>query len=344
MRGARVYSKIDLRTAYHQLRVRETDIPKTAFRTRYGHFEFTVIPFRLKNVPAAFIDHMHRVFQPYLDHFFILFVNDILIYSQSEREHEDHLRIVLQLLRDHQLYAKFSKCKFWLTEVRCLGYVVSASGVSVDPEKVEAVMSWERPKSVFEIRSFLGLAGYYRRFIEDFSRLAAPMMRLTQKEVKFDWDDRFEEAFQELKRRLTLVPILIVSERGQGYTVYCDASRAGLGCVLMQSGRIVAYGSRQLKNHEQNYPTHDMELAVVVFALKIWRRYLYGEQFEIYSDHKSLMYIFTQRDLNMRQRRWMKFLKNYEFTLHYHPGKENVVVNALSQKSWGALASIASQE
>ena len=147
-----------------------------------------------------------------------------------------------------------------------------------------------------------------------------------------------------MKRRLTSVPILIVSERGQGYTVYCDASRAGLGCVLMQSGRIVAFGSRQLKNHEQNYPTHDMELAVVVFALKIWCRYLYGEQFEMYSDHKSLKYIFTQRDLNMRQRRWMKFLKNYEFTLHYHSGKENVVVNALSQKSWGALASIASQE
>ena len=195
LRGARVYSKIDLRTAYHQLRVRETDIPKTAFRTRYGHFEFTVIPFGLTNAPAAFMDHMHRVFQPYLDQFFVVFLNDILIYSQSEREHEDHLRIVLQLLRDHQLYAKFSKCKFWLTEVRCLGYVVSASGVSVDPEKVEAVMSWERPKSVFEIRSFLGLAGYYRRFIEDFSRLVAPMMRLTQKEAKFDWDDRFEEAF-----------------------------------------------------------------------------------------------------------------------------------------------------
>ena len=146
---------------------------------------------------------------------------------------------------------------------------MSASSVSVDPDKVEVVMSWERPKSVFEIRSFLGLDGYYRRFIEDFSRLAAPMTRLTWKEVKFDWDDRCEEAFQELKRRLTSAPILIVSDRGQGYTVYCDASRAGLGCVLMQFGRVVAYGSCQLKNHEQNYPTHDMELAVVVIALKI---------------------------------------------------------------------------
>ena len=160
LRGARVYSKIDLRTGYHQLRVREIDIPKTTFRTRYGHFEFTVIPFGLTNAPTAFMDLMHRVFQPYLDQFVVVFVDDILIYSQSEWEHEYHLRIVLPLLRNYQLYAKFSKCEFWLTEVRFLGHVVSASGVSVDLEKVEAVMSWERPKSVFEIRSFLGLAGY----------------------------------------------------------------------------------------------------------------------------------------------------------------------------------------
>ena len=189
LREARVYFKIDLRTGYNQLRVRETDIPKTAFRTHYGHFQFTVMPFGLMNAPIAFMDLMHRVFQPYLDQFVVVFVDNILIYSQSEWEHEYHLRIVLQLLRDHQLYAKFSKCEFWLTEVRFLGHVVSASGVSVDPEKVEAVMSWERPKSVFEIHSFLGLAGYYRRFIEDFSRLAAPMTKLTRKEVKFDWDD-----------------------------------------------------------------------------------------------------------------------------------------------------------
>ena len=161
------------------------------------------MPFGLTNAPVAFMDLMNKVFQPYIDQFVVVFVDDILIYSQSEWEHEYHLRIVLQLLRDHQLYAKFSKFEFWLTEVRFLGHVVSESGVSIDLEKVEAVMSWERPKSVVEIRSFLGLAGYYRRFIEDFSRLAAPMMRLTRKQVKFDWDDRCEEAFQELKRRLT---------------------------------------------------------------------------------------------------------------------------------------------
>ena len=235
------------------------------------------MPFRLTNAPAAFMDLMDRVFQPYLDQFVVVFVDDILIYSQSEDEHEDHLRIVLQALRDHQLYAKFSKCEFWLTEVKFLGHVVSALGVSVDLEKVEAVMSWERPKSVFEIRSFLGLTGYYRRFIEDFSRLAAPMTRLTRKGVKFEWDDLCKKAFQELKRRLTSATIPIVPKHGQRYTVYCDASKDGSGCVLMQSGKVVAYGSRHLKNHEQNYPTHDSELVAKVFALKIWRHYLYGE-------------------------------------------------------------------
>ena len=188
------------------------------------------------------------------------------------------------------------------------------------------------------------MAGYYRRFIKDFSRIAAPMTRLIRKEVKFDWDDRYEEAFQELKGRLTSAPILIVSDRGQGYIVYCDASRTILGCVLMQSGRVVAYGSRQLKNHKQNYPTHDMDLAAVVFALKIWPHYLYGEEFEVYSYHKSLKYIFTQRDLNMRHHRWMEFLKDYDFTLDYHPSKANVVADALSRKSRGALASIASRK
>ena len=195
MRRARVYSKINLRIGYNQLRVREANIPKTAFKTRYWHFKFTVMPFGLTNAQTAFMGLMNRVFQPYLDQFVVVFVDDILIYSQSEVEHEDHLRIVLQLLRDHQLYAKFSKYEVWLAEVGFLGHVVSASGMSVDPGKVEAVMSWERPKSAFEICSFLGLARYYKSFIEDFSRLAAPMTRLTRKEVKFVWDDSCERAF-----------------------------------------------------------------------------------------------------------------------------------------------------
>ena len=187
--------------------------------------------------------------------------------------------------------AKFSKCEFWFTEVRFLGHVVSASGVSMDLEKVEAIMCWERPKSVFKIRSFLGFARYYRRFIEDFSKLAAPMTRLTQKEVKFEWNDPCEKTFQELKRRRTSAPILIVPEQGQRYKVYCYALKDGLGCVLMWSGRVVASGSWQLKNLERSYPTHHMELEAIVSALKIWRHYLYGEQFKVFLDHKILKYI-----------------------------------------------------
>ena len=182
------------------------------------------MPFGLTNAPVVVMDLMHRVFQPYLDWFVVVFVDDILIYSQSKEEHEDHLRVVLQLLRSHQLYAKFSKCEFWLIEVRFLGHIVSASGVSVDPEKVKDVMSWERPKLVFDIH-FLGLVRYYRRFIEDFSRVAAPMTRLTWKEVKFEWNDLCEKAFTKLKRRLTSAPILIVLERGQRYIVNCDTSK-----------------------------------------------------------------------------------------------------------------------
>ena len=213
------------------------------------------------------MDLMQRVFQPYLDWFVVVFMDDILIYSKSEEDHDGHLRIVLYTLREHRLYAKFSKCEFWITEMRFLGHVVSALGVSLDQEKVEAVMSWERSNSVFEIRSFLGLAGYYKRIIEGFSRLAAPMTRLTRKEVKFEWNDLCERTFHELKRGLTSAPILIVPKKGQRYTVYYDASKGKLGCVLMQSERVVAYDFAQLKSHEKSYPTHDMQLAAIIFAI-----------------------------------------------------------------------------
>ena len=343
LRGATCFSKIDLRSGYHQLRVRREDIPKTAFRTRYGHYEFVVMPFGLTNAPASFMDLMNRIFRAYLDRFVIVFIDDILIYSPSEEEHQSHLSVVLKLLREHQLYAKLSKCEFWLSEVKFLGHVVSKNGISVDPGKIESILTWEHPKNVFEIRSFLGLAGYYRRFVLDFSRLAAPMTRLTRKGTRFVWDDKCELAFEELKKRLTSAPILVVPERGVGYSVYCDASREGLGCVLMQRGKVVAYGSRQLKTHERNYPTHDLELAAIIFALKSWRHYLYGEKFEVFSDHKSLKYLFSQKELNLRQRRWMEHLEDYDFELQYHPGKANVVADALSRKP-ASLASLAIEE
>ncbi|KAK5842666.1 hypothetical protein PVK06_005048 [Gossypium arboreum] len=337
LKGASVFSKIDLRSGYYQLRVRESDIPKTAFRTRYGHYEFLVMPFGLTNAPAVFMDLMNRIFRPYLDRFVVVFIDDILVYSRDETEHAEHLRLVLQILRDKQLYAKFSKCEFWLKEVSFLGHVVSASGVRVDPNKILAIVDWRPPRNVTEVRSFLGLAGYYRRFVKGFSTIATPMTKLLQKDVKFEWTEKCQKSFDQLKAYLTEAPILVQPESGKEFVIYSDASLLGLGCVLMQEGRVVAYASRQLKPHEKNYPTHDLELAAIVFALKIWRHYLFGEKCHVYSDHKSLKYLMTQRDLNLRQRRWLELLKDYELVIDYHPGKANVVADALSRKSLFAL-------
>ncbi|XP_073268753.1 uncharacterized protein [Populus alba] len=259
LQGAQCFSKIDLRSGYHQLRIRNEDIYKTAFRTRYGHYEFLVLSFGLTNAPAAFMDMMNRVFRPFIDKFVIVFIDDILVYSRSEEEHEEHLRLVLQTLRDHQLYGKFSKSEFWLESVGFLGHVVSKNGIEVDPQKVVAVKQWPRPVTVSEIRSFLGLAGYYKRFVENFSRIAAPLTKLTQKSVKFQWSEECEKSFLELKERLITAPILTVPSGSGGFTVYCDASRIGLGCVLMQNGNVIAYASRKLKKHEQNYPSRRLE-------------------------------------------------------------------------------------
>ncbi|KAL0556497.1 hypothetical protein IC582_005011 [Cucumis melo] len=269
LRGAALFFKIDLRSRYHQLKVRESDIAKTTFKTRYGHYEFRVMPFGLTNAPAVFMDLMNKIFHQYLDQFVIVFIDDILVYSVDRESHEEHLRIVLQTLRDKQLYTMFSKCEFWLEQVVFLGHVVLAKGFSVDPQKVEALVNWERPISATEVRSFLGLAGYYRRFIEDFSRLALPLTALTRKNAKFEWSDKCEQSFQELKKRLVTAPILAIPVKGKNYVIDCDASKLGLGCVLMHDGNVIAYASRQLKEHECNYPTHDLELAAVVFALKI---------------------------------------------------------------------------
>ncbi|XP_071674326.1 uncharacterized protein [Lolium perenne] len=303
MNGARVFSKIDLRTGYHQL----------------------------------------KVFMKYLNKFVVVFIDDILIYSKSEEEHAEHLQIVLGTLRDHKLYAKFSKCEFWLKEVGFLGHVISAGGVSVDPSKIQSIMEKKAPTNQTEVRAFLGLAGYYRKFVEGFSSIARPLTQLLKKDKKFEWTDKCEASFQELKKRLVTAPVLTMPDITKDFDVYCDASKLGLGSVLMQEGKVIAYLSRQLRPHEMNYPTHDLELAAVVHALKTWRHYLVGNRCEIYTDHKSLKYIFTQRELNMRQSRWMELIKDYDLGIHYHPGKANVVADALSREpcSLNALIKIA---
>ena len=244
----------------------------------------------------------------------------------------------LQILQERQLYAKFNKCQFWLDKVAFLGHVISAESVSVDPQKIEAIVNWKPLTNVSEVHSFLGLACYYRKFLEGFSKIATPLTKLLKKDQKFKWSDTCRHNFEKLRQRLTTAPVLALPSRKDDYVVYNDASRQGLGCVLMQDGRVIAYASRQLKKHEQNYSTHDLELAAVVFALKIWRHYLYGVPCQIFIDHKSLQYIFTQKELNLRQRRWLELIKDYDCTIEYHPGKANVVADALSRKLEGSYA------
>nr|GEY88180.1 putative reverse transcriptase domain-containing protein [Tanacetum cinerariifolium] len=301
LQGLSVYSMIDLRSGYHQLRVREEDIPKTTFRTRYGHYKFQVMPFGLTNAPTVFMDLVNRVCKPYLDKFVIVFIDDILIYSKNKQEQKEHLKLILELLKKEELHAKFSKCKFWIPKVQFLGHVIDSQGIHVDPAKIESVKDWASPKSPMEIRQFLGLAGYYRRFIEGFSKIAKPRTKLTQNKVKFEWGDKQEAVFQRLKQKLCSEPILALPEGSEDFIVYCDASIKGLGAVLMQREKVISYASRQLKIHEKNYTTHDLELGAV-------------------------------KELNMRQRRWLELLSNYDCDTRYHPRKENIVADALSRK------------
>ncbi|GJU94191.1 putative reverse transcriptase domain-containing protein, partial [Tanacetum coccineum] len=301
LQGSRVYSKIDLRSGYHQLRVRQEDIPKTAFRTCYGYYEFQVMLFGLTNAPTVFMDLMNRVCKPYLDRFVIVFIDDILIYSKSRKEHEGHLKLILKLLKEEELYAKFSKYEFWLSKVQFLSHMINSEGIHVDPTKIESIKDWASPKTPIEIRQFLGLAGYYRRFIEGFLKITRPMTKLTQKSVKFDWGEKAEAAFQLLKKKLCSAPILALPKGSENFVVYCDASYKGLGAVLMQKEKVIAYASRQLK--------------CVMFT-----------------DYKSLQHILNQKELNIRQQRWLELLSDYDCEIRYHPRKANVVADALIRR------------
>nr|GEW17626.1 putative reverse transcriptase domain-containing protein [Tanacetum cinerariifolium] len=299
MQGFSVYSKIDLRFGYHQLCIREEDIPITAFITRYGHYEFQVMPFGVTNAPAVFMDLMNRVCKPYLDKFVIVFIDDILIYSKNKEEHGEQFK-------DYLGFAK--------------------------ERKIEAIKNWIALTTPIEVRQFLGLAGYYRRFIKEFSLISKPLTKLTQKNKPYMWGDDEEEAFQTLKLKLCSAQILSLLEGSEDFVMYCDASLKGFEAVLLQREKVIAYASRQLRKNEKNYTNHDLELGAVVFALRIRRHYLYGTKCTVYTDHKSLQYILDQKELNMRQRRWIELLSDYDCVIRYHPGKENIVADALSRK------------
>lgn len=332
MRGATVFSKIDLRSGYHQLRIKEEDISKTAFKTRFGHYEFVVLPFGLTKAPGVFMSLMNGIFRDYLDKFVQVFIDDILIYSKTPEEHDEHLSIVLQCFGENQLYGKLSKCSFYQTKIHYLGHIISGDSITVDPVKIEAIMEWPTPTNVHEIQSFTGMAGYYRRFVEGFSKIANPITELQRKNKKFIWTEKCEEAFQRLKVLLTTTPILNVSDMEEEFLVCIDASKEGLGCVLMQEGRVTAYASRKLRTHEENYATHDLEMEAIVYALNIWKHYLLRRKFDLRTDHCGLQHIFPQDHLKARQRRWSELISEYDFDITYIKGTVNRVVDALSRR------------
>nr|GEZ38062.1 putative reverse transcriptase domain-containing protein [Tanacetum cinerariifolium] len=305
--------------------------PVLFFKKEDGSFRM-FMPFGLTNAPVVFMDLMNRVCKPYLDKFVIIFIDDILIYSKDEKEHEEHLKAILELLKEEKLYAKFSKCEFWIPKVQFLGHVIDSRGIHIDPAKIESIKDWASPKTPTKVRQFLGLAGNYRRFIEGFSKIAKSMTKLTQNRIKFDWGEKEENVFQLIKQKLCSAPILALPEGSRDFVVYCDASHKGLGVGLMQREKVISYTSRQLKIHEKNYTTHDLELGSVVSALKIWRHYLYGTKCTVFTDHKSLQHILDQKELNMRQRRWLELQSDYDCDIRYHLGKANVVADALSRK------------
>nr|GEW83103.1 putative reverse transcriptase domain-containing protein [Tanacetum cinerariifolium] len=294
LQGSSVYSNIDLRSGYHQLRIREEDILTTAFRTHYGHYEFQVMPFRLTNTPAVFMDLMNHMCKPYLDKFVIVFINDILIYSKNKEEHGEHWKTILNLLRSEKLYAKFTKCDFWLNSVQFHGHVINRNRLHVDPAKIEAIKNWTAPTIPTDVRKFLGLVGYYRRFIKEFSLISKPLTKLTQKNKPYMWGEDEDEVFQTLKLKLCSALILSLPEGSEDFVVYCDASLKGFGAVLMQREKVIAYASRQLRKNEENYTTHDLELGAQIRSAHVEackeenigaERFVgEGEPFEVRSD------------------------------------------------------------
>ncbi|KAK1628064.1 hypothetical protein QYE76_002379, partial [Lolium multiflorum] len=330
--GATIFSKIDLRSGYHQIRMAIGDEWKTAFKTKLGLYEWLVMPFGLSNAPSTFMRLMNHILRPLIGKSVVVYFDDILIYSKNLEDHVQHVREVLCILRHEKLYANLPKCTFAQNKLVFLGFVVSANGIEVDSSKVEAIHNWPTPTNVGQVRSFHGLAGFYRRFVKDFSTIACPLNELTKKNVPFVWGKAQQKAFDELKKRLTEAPLLVLPDFAKTFEIECDASGLGIGGVLMQNGKPVAYYSEKLDGARLNYPIYDKELYALVRVLEVWQHYLWPREFIIHSDHESLKYLKSQHTLNKRHAKWVEFIESFPYVIKYKKGKDNVVADALSRK------------
>ena len=324
---AKIFTKIDLRGAYNLVRIKEGDEWKTAFRTRYGHFEYNVMPFGLTNAPAVFQHMMNDIFREHLDDFVVIYLDDILIFSKNEGEHEKHVRLVLEKLRERGLYAKLEKCLFHQTEMEFLGFIATTDGLKMDPKKVEAIVSWEVPKTVRDVQCFLGFANFYRIFIKNYSRVAAPLTRLTCKD-KLEWGPQAEKAFQNLKTAFTKAPILVHHDFAKAFYLETDAYDFALGAVLSQMGidgklHPVAFYSWKFSAAEINYEIHDKELLAIVDSFQEWQHFLEGaaHPLTVYTDHRNLEYFMSAQVLNRRQAWWNMSLSRFDFVITYQLGK-----------------------
>ncbi|KAL3502656.1 hypothetical protein ACH5RR_037105 [Cinchona calisaya] len=312
--------------------MREGDEWKTAFKTKHGLFEWLVMPFGLTNAPSTFMRLMNHVLRAFIGKFVVVYFDDILIYSKSFNEHIEHVRAVLLVLRQEKLYANFKKCHFCLESVVFLGFVVSSRGIQVDESKVAAIKDWPIPKNVSEVRSFHGLASFYRRFVKDFSTIAAPLTEVIKKNVGFRWGEAQQKAFVTLKVKLTSAPLLLLPDFDTPFEIECDASGIGIGAVLLQKKQPIAYFSEKLSGASLNYSTYDKELYALVRALENWSHYLYSREFIIHSDHESLKHLKGQNKLSRRHARWSEFIESFPYVVQYKSGKDNIVADALSRR------------